>query len=151
MSFWNRTLETLPREQLRALQWRRLQVQLAHAYAGSPFYRRLMDEAGVDPAALGGLDDYFARFPFVERHDLVAAEQAAPPYGTLAAVDPRLAVARHQTSGSSGQPPFRSFEHIARSLIARFASPRAKRGWQTISGRFRRPRQGQLLARFAPA
>jgi phenylacetate-CoA ligase len=110
VSFWNRTLETLPREQLRALQWRRLQVQLAHAYARSPFYRRLMDEAGVDPAALGGLDDYFARFPFVERHDLVAAEQAAPPYGTLAAVDPRLAVARHQTSGSSGQPPFRSFD-----------------------------------------
>ena len=108
--YWSRTMETLPREQLAALQLNKLKVQLAHAYAGSPFYRGLMDRAGLDPASLGGLGDYFARFPIVERHELIAAEQAAPPYGTLAATPARFAVARHQTSGSSGQPPFRSFD-----------------------------------------
>lgn len=103
-------METLPRERLAALQLSKLKVQLAHAYAGSPFYRGLMDRAGLDPSAVDSLDGYFGRFPLVERHELVAAEQTAPPYGSLAAVDPRLGVARHQTSGSSGQPPFRSFD-----------------------------------------
>lgn len=109
-AYWNAAMETLDREQLAALQLRKLKVQLRHAHAHSPFYRELMDAAGVEPAAIETLDDFFARFPLIEREQLVAAEQVAPPYGTLAATAPTLAVARHQTSGSSGQPPFRSFE-----------------------------------------
>jgi phenylacetate-coenzyme A ligase PaaK-like adenylate-forming protein len=107
---WRRAAETMPRDELRALQWRKLQAQLAHVYASSAFYRERMDAAGCRPHELAGLDDYFARFPLLERSELIAAEQTAPPYGSLAAVDPRLAVTRHQTSGSSGQPPVRTFD-----------------------------------------
>jgi phenylacetate-CoA ligase len=100
----------MPREELHALQWHKLQAQLAHVYASSPFYRDRMDRAGCRPGEIGGLRDYFARFPILERSELIAAELAAPPYGRLAAVDPRLAIARHQTSGSSGQPPVHTFD-----------------------------------------
>lgn len=108
--YWNPSMETMPRDGLAALQLGKLKTQLAHAYAGSPFFRGLMDGAGLEPGEIESLQDYTKRFPLVERHQLVEAEQAAPPYGTLAATPPRLAVARHQTSGSSGQPPFRSFD-----------------------------------------
>lgn len=108
--YWNHAMETISRERLAVLQLAKLKAQLAHAYAGSAFYRRVMGTARLDPAAMDSLDEFFARFPILERADLVAAEAAAPPYGTLAAISPRYAIARHQTSGSSGQPPFRSFD-----------------------------------------
>ena len=107
---WRPSAETMPRTELRCLQWRKLQAQLAHAYAHSPFYRERMDRAGCRPDEIAGLEDYCARFPVLERSELIVAEQSAPPYGSLAAVDPRLAVARHQTSGSSGQPPVFTFD-----------------------------------------
>lgn len=108
--YWNRAAETMPRDQLRAVQWNKLQAQLRHVYRGSPFHRARMDAAGCRPDEVTGLDDYFARFPLSYRADLLTAEAAAPPYGTLAAVDPALAIARHQTSGSSGLPPLRTFD-----------------------------------------
>ena len=37
--YWNPVTETMPREQLRALQWRKLQAAMAHARRGSPFWR----------------------------------------------------------------------------------------------------------------
>jgi phenylacetate-coenzyme A ligase PaaK-like adenylate-forming protein len=108
--FWNRAAETMPRERLREMQWAKLRTQLRHVYQGSEFHRARMDDADCRPDDLAGLDDYFARFPLLHRADLLAAEAAAPPYGTLAAVDPALAIARHQTSGSSGLPPVRTFD-----------------------------------------
>jgi phenylacetate-CoA ligase len=100
----------MPRDRLRETQWAKLRAQLRHVYEGSPFHRARMDGAGCRPDDLTGLDDYFERFPLLHRADLLAAQATAPPYGTLAAVDPTLAIARHQTSGSSGQPPLRTFD-----------------------------------------
>ncbi len=108
--FWDRASETMPREQLRELQWAKLQVQLRHVYAGSPFYRERLDDAGCRPDDLTSMQDYFARVPLLHRSEILTAEASAPPYGTLAAVDPELAIARHQTSGSSGSPPIRTFD-----------------------------------------
>lgn len=108
--YWNIEAETMPRSQLRDLQWRKLQAQLSHVYDGSPFHRARMDEAQCRPDQVVDLDDYFARFPLLTRADLMAAQATAPPYGTLSAVDPALAIARHQTSGSSGMPPVRTFD-----------------------------------------
>jgi phenylacetate-coenzyme A ligase PaaK-like adenylate-forming protein len=109
-AYWDPATETMPRDRLAALQLHKLKAQLHHAYAHSPFFRALMDEAKLHPDEIHTLEDYFARFPLVERSQLVRAEQAAPPFGRLAAADARHAIARHQTSGSSGQPPFRSFD-----------------------------------------
>ena len=42
---------------LREWQGRRLRKLVRHAYASVPFYRRLYDQAGVDPAAIRSLDE----------------------------------------------------------------------------------------------
>jgi phenylacetate-coenzyme A ligase PaaK-like adenylate-forming protein len=108
--YWNPRTETMPREALRARQLEKLQVQLEHAYAGSRFWRERMDAAGCPPESIRSLADFSSRFPILKREEITAAEAVAPPYGTLPSVDPRLAVRHHQTSGTSGANPVRTFD-----------------------------------------
>ncbi|MDP9235546.1 MAG: AMP-binding protein [Actinomycetota bacterium] len=108
--YWNPATETMPREELAEFQFRKLHTQLDHLYSRSPFYRQRMDSAGCTPDQIQSLDDYFKRFPILFREDITEAELQNPPYGSLAAVDPRHAVFHHQTSGSTGAPPIRTFD-----------------------------------------
>jgi phenylacetate-CoA ligase len=83
---------------LQTLQLDRLRATLAHAYAGSPHYRKAFDEAGVSPSDLRSLDD-LARFPFTTKADL----RACYPFGMFAV--PMDQVARiHASSGTTGKP-----------------------------------------------
>ena len=108
--YWNPVLETMPRDELRRRQLFKLQRHLEHAYAGSAFWRERMDAAGCPPDSIATLDDFTTRFPILKRDEITAAEAVAPPYGTLPSVDPRLAVRHHQTSGTSGANPVRTFD-----------------------------------------
>jgi phenylacetate-coenzyme A ligase PaaK-like adenylate-forming protein len=101
--YWNRKTETLPRAELAKWQWRKLQRALAHAQE-SPFWRERL------PGSIASLDDYVARVPLLYKTDLIAAQQVAPPYGTLPSTDPALGIRYHQTSGTSGHPPMRTFD-----------------------------------------
>ena len=49
--------ETLPREDLEALQLRRLQDLCARVYANVPFYRKRFEENGIAPADIKSLGD----------------------------------------------------------------------------------------------
>jgi phenylacetate-coenzyme A ligase PaaK-like adenylate-forming protein len=102
--YWNPVTETMPRAELRAWQWRKLQAALAHARRGSPFWRERL------PADIDSLEAFAARVPLLRRQDIVDAEKLAPPYGTMASCDPRLAIRHHQTSGSTGYAPVRTFD-----------------------------------------
>ncbi len=86
------------RGDLRALQLERLRSTLAHAYAGSPHYRKAFDEAGLSPSDLRSLDD-LPRFPFTTKTDL----RETYPFGMFAV--PMDQVARiHASSGTTGKP-----------------------------------------------
>ena len=85
-------------DELRALQVRRLQASLRHAYANVPHYRAAFDAAGVHPDDCRDLSD-LARFPFTTKADL----RANYPFGMFAV--PRERIARlHASSGTTGQP-----------------------------------------------
>jgi phenylacetate-CoA ligase len=102
--YWNPVTETMPREELRGLQWHKLRTSLAHARRGSPFWRARI------PDGIASLDDYIARMPILTREEIVSAEATNPPYGDFPSCDPRLAIRHHQTSGTSGRPPVRTFD-----------------------------------------
>src|ERR1700730_12936862 len=102
--YWNPVTETMPREELRGLQWHKLRTSLAHARRGSPFWRARI------PDGIASLDDYIARMPILTREEIVSAEATKPPYGDFPSCDPRLAIRHHQTSGTSGRPPVRTFD-----------------------------------------
>ena len=60
---FDRAAETMARDELAALQLRRLQEQIARGYGKVPHFRAKLDAAGVRPEDLRTLAD-IARFPF---------------------------------------------------------------------------------------
>jgi phenylacetate-CoA ligase len=70
---------------------------------GNKFYTRKLEGAGVgfDVASLA---DFSARFPFTTKAELVADQQAQPPYGTNLTYPLNCYTRYHQTSGTSGMP-----------------------------------------------
>lgn len=101
---WNPLLETLPREDLERLQLRKFRQQCEYVYEHSPFYRRKLDEAGIDPAEIRSFADV-RDVPTTSKDELREAQQAEPfPYGELLATDPAEVTEYHQTSGTTGQP-----------------------------------------------
>ncbi|MBY8851845.1 AMP-binding protein, partial [Saccharothrix sp. MB29] len=56
------------------------------------------------------LDEYFQRVPLLYKSDLMTAQHQAPPFGSWPSTDPALAARYHQTSGTSGHPPIRTFD-----------------------------------------
>jgi phenylacetate-CoA ligase len=89
--------ETLPREELEALQLRRLRNLCARVYATVPFYAKRFAEVGVTPDDIKTLDDV-RRLPFTEKQDL----RNHYPFGLFAV--PRDHIVRlHASSGTTGK------------------------------------------------
>ncbi len=91
-------IEHASRDELSALQLKRLQWSLRHAYENVPAYRAKFDAAGVHPDDCKSLAD-LAKFPFTAKADL----RDNYPFGLFAV--PREKIARiHGSSGTTGKP-----------------------------------------------
>ena len=91
-------IEIASRDEIAALQLRRLRRTVAHAYQNSPFYRRHFDAHDVHPDDLKHLDD-LAKFPYTTKQHL----RDNYPFGMFACA--RDEVARlHASSGTTGKP-----------------------------------------------
>jgi len=91
-------IETASRDEIGALQLKRLQTTLQHAYEHVPHYRRAFDAKGVHPSDCKQLAD-LAKFPFTVKKDL----RDNYPFGLFAV--PREQVLRiHASSGTTGKP-----------------------------------------------
>ena len=95
--------ERASRAAMTRLQARRLREQVTHAARHSPFYRRLLRAARVDPAAIRTLDD-LRRLPFTTKEDLRDNQQQRPPWGDVLAVPLADVVRVHLTSATTGRP-----------------------------------------------
>ncbi len=104
--YWNPKNETLPREELQALQLLKLRRISDWAYANSPFHRRNFDAAGFHPEQLKTLDD-LRRIPFMTREDWMESIVETPMFGDLTTTDHNHAIRYHLTSGTSGRTPIR--------------------------------------------
>ncbi len=90
-------IECAPREQVRQWQSERLVKTVARAYENSPYYRAKMDEHGVKPQDIRGIEDLY-KLPFIKKDDL----RDAYPYGLLCT--PLSECKRiHSTSGTTGK------------------------------------------------
>ncbi|MDT8273985.1 MAG: phenylacetate--CoA ligase, partial [Desulfomonilia bacterium] len=95
---YNEEFETLPREALEALQFKRLRQVVERVYHTVGFYRRKFDEAGITPEDIRSLDD-LSRLPFTTKQDL----RDNYPYG-LFAVPMSNVIRVHASSGTTGKP-----------------------------------------------
>src|SRR5215831_16145931 len=91
-------IETASRDEIAAVQTKRLKRTLENVYESVPFYRRKFDAAGVSPSDFKHLDD-LKHFPFTTKQDL----RENYPFGMFAV--PRERVLRvHASSGTTGKP-----------------------------------------------
>jgi len=96
--YFQREVETLPREKLAALQLERLRTTVTNAYEHVPMHRARLDAAGISPDGLVSLAD-LERLPFTRKADL----RDHYPFGLFAR--PREKLARlHASSGTTGKP-----------------------------------------------
>ncbi|AUW93826.1 MAG: phenylacetate--CoA ligase [Sulfobacillus thermosulfidooxidans] len=91
-------IETMSRDQMQALQLRRLQTTLERVYQSVPFYRQAMDEAHVRPEDIQSMED-IVRLPFTRKSHL----RDQYPFG-LIAVPMDQVVRFHASSGTRGKP-----------------------------------------------
>ncbi|MDY0341263.1 MAG: phenylacetate--CoA ligase [Coriobacteriia bacterium] len=98
MPIWNAEYETMPREQLAALQLRRLQSTVAWVYERVPYYRQELDMRGVKPRDIRTLEDV-RLLPFTDK----TALRDTYPFGMFA-VDLEQVVRVHSSSGTTGKP-----------------------------------------------
>ncbi len=96
-NYFQKEIETMSAEEMRKLQSEKLVKQVKHVYENVPYYRNLMDEKGVKPEDIKGIDDLH-KLPFLKKDDL----RDAYPYGLLA--KPLEDCVRIQsTSGTTGR------------------------------------------------
>lgn len=95
---YSREHEAMDREDLEQLQLERLQSTLNRVYRNVAFYRKTLDDAGIDVEKLKSLDE-LKYLPFTSRDDLAESY----PYDAFA-VPLRDIVRIHSTSGTTGKP-----------------------------------------------
>ncbi|MCL5046210.1 MAG: AMP-binding protein, partial [Actinobacteria bacterium] len=80
-------IERLSREEIAAVQSRKLSALVATAYDRVGFYKKLWDRAGVDVSRIRTRDD-LKELPFTTKKDQSEDQVDRPPFGTLAADGP---------------------------------------------------------------
>ena len=96
-NYYQKEIETMSREEMKKLQSEKIVKQVKHVYENVPYYKNLMDEKGVKPEDIKGIDDLH-KLPFLSKADL----REAYPYGLLA--KPLEDCVRiHSTSGTTGR------------------------------------------------
>jgi phenylacetate-CoA ligase len=129
MRYFNEAIETMSLSKLRQQQSRDLKHQTAYLYEKVPFYRQKMDEMGINPSDIKGIEDIH-KLPFTKKTDL----RDNYPFGLLAV--PQDQINRiHCSSGTTGKPTVVAYtkhdlsifsEVVARSLVA----SGCQKGWK---------------------
>ncbi len=123
---WNEPIETMPRDELQALQSERLRKIVAYVYERVPFYRQTFDAMGISPTDIKDIRD-LPRLPFTKKSDL----RDHYPFG-LFAVPMKEVIRIHASSGTTGKPTVVGYtrddlevwaEVCARSLALSGAKP----------------------------
>jgi phenylacetate-CoA ligase len=95
--YYQPEIETASREEIRAMQSERLVKQVQHVWDNVPYYRKKMEEKGVFPADIRGVEDLH-KLPFLTKNDL----REAYPYGLMGR-PVKDCVRIHSTSGTTGK------------------------------------------------
>jgi phenylacetate-CoA ligase len=95
--YWDPVAETIPHDNLKELQGKRLQELAEYAYDKTAFYRKKFDEAGVKPSDINSVDD-IVKLPLIEDDEIRQApieEKLSIPWSEV-----------HQCCSSSGTTGF---------------------------------------------
>src|SRR6266511_5809381 len=104
--YWNPRHETMPREQLEALQVRKLRNLVEWADVSVPWQSKRLRDAGVTADQITSPDD-LKRIPLMTREEWMQGQLEQPPYGPNVSAPAERAIRYHMTSGTTGSTPIR--------------------------------------------
>ncbi len=94
---WNETKECMSRDEMTVLQSARLVKMVDRVYHNVPFYRKKMQQLGIEPGDIRGIED-LPKLPFTTKSDL----RDNYPFGLFAV--PQSEIVRvHASSGTTGK------------------------------------------------
>lgn len=95
---WNEHIENADREKLKSIQNERLVKMIERIYYNVPFYRKKLQEKGIEPGDIKSIDQ-LKDLPFTNKDDL----RDNYPFGLFTV--PQSEIARlHASSGTTGKP-----------------------------------------------
>ena len=97
-NYYTEKIETLPKTELKKLQFKRLKTLVNHCYTNSSFYKKKFDKLGLKPSDIKKLED-LRKIPFTVKTDL----RDNYPLGMMAAKIGDV-VEIHASSGTTGNP-----------------------------------------------
>lgn len=112
--FWNEKMESLPLDEIRAIQLRKLQTQAKYVYENSPLYRKKFEDAGAKPEDIKTIED-FRNLPiyFTKDEHRQSEEESrhslGHPFGMHLCAPLKEVVCMATTSGTTGVPTFYAF------------------------------------------
>src|SRR5438046_809233 len=91
------------REEIEANQLDQLRGLVTELFPGNKFYAQKLNACGItfDVASLA---DFWARFPFTTKAELVSDQEQHPPFGSNLTYPLTCYTRFHQTSGTTGKP-----------------------------------------------
>jgi phenylacetate-CoA ligase len=105
MKYWNPYLETLPREQLVAIELKNFRKLFQYAKEHSPFYYKRY--SGIGPEDIKTKHDVRSLL-LIDKEDLRTAQEEKGPtlFGEILGVDSQEVTTFRQTSGTTGRPVY---------------------------------------------
>jgi phenylacetate-CoA ligase len=107
--FWNEKIETLPPEEMKDLQWKRLKKQLQYNYDNSDYYREeKFHKVGIVPPDIKTFED-FQKIPLFTKDEHRRTQEESlrrfgHPYGLITCAPKEKIIRINSTSGTTGQP-----------------------------------------------
>ncbi len=130
--FWNEKIETLPPDEMKAIQWKRLKKQLRYNYENSIYYREeKFHKVGLTPDDIHVFED-FQKLPLTtkDEHRWLQEESLRKfghPYGMITCAPKEKIVRINSTSGTTGQPTLYT---LTRNDIAVLNEMHARKYWR---------------------
>jgi len=127
-TYWSPHLDTMSRDEIRAVQDAKIAAVTPFLYENSAFYRRRFDRLGLAPTDIRNVEDLVARWPVIDKSEMAEDALAHPPYGTYTTVSDEIWAQRgwmmFSSSGSTGAPRVFRYTHVDREMGA-WANARA--------------------------
>jgi phenylacetate-CoA ligase len=112
--FWNKKVETLPLEEIRKIQSKKLKKQMKYIYENSDFYRNKFNSFGIKPEDVRNLDDFRNLPIFINKEEHRECQEESlrrfgHPLGTILCAPLEEVIGVSATSGTTGLPTFYGF------------------------------------------
>jgi len=103
IEYFNQKVETASRDEMRMLQFKKLEALLKKVYTSNAFYQNKFSQSGIALSDVRSLDD-LRKLPFTTKREFEDDQAEHPPFGTNLTEPLENYAQYHQTSGTTGKP-----------------------------------------------